>query len=133
MEQLADIRIINDANTLTAATLPIAYETTCVISNLSHTGAQLQCEPRLINALFPEAGDKRCPQPCFQINFEVDLQAGPELVSCQCQVIYIRRVARENYVIGCEFRDFTEGSTTTLKTYLREKSATQKVNARPTE
>lgn len=118
-QKLADIRIEHNHQQPSASSLHIAYETTCVISNLSHTGIQLQSEPRLIKALFPNPSSEHQQHPLFHVSFETELPEGPDLISSECQVIYVRRTAKDSYIIGCEFKRFLEGSSDQLKEYLR--------------
>lgn len=88
--------------------------------NLSKSGLQMECDPRLVQALMPRTQDERTRrhQVCMTILFELPAQVSNELMSIDAQVIYSRRLAQSRYLIGCAFTAMTDSDAESLSAFL---------------
>lgn len=98
--------------------------TTCeadgVITNLSMSGLQLECDHSLMAALMPNIKRPTPHEPVeLTIHFDVPTsRKDKETIDLQCKIIYSRRLAQDKYVLGCAFGEFENQCDEVLHDYL---------------
>lgn len=90
--------------------------------NLSQSGLQMECDPRLMQALMPKTqeGRTRRHEVCMTVALKLPSQAPSEAVSIDAQLVYSRRLAQSRFLIGCVFTQMEEGDAESLSAFLSE-------------
>jgi PilZ domain len=91
-----------------------------VITNLSMSGLQLECDHTLMKALMPNIKRPTPHKPIeLTIHFGVPTsRKDKEIIDLHCKIIYSRRLAQDKYVLGCAFGAFEHQSDEMLQDYL---------------
>ncbi len=91
-----------------------------VITNLSMSGLQLECDHSLMKALMPNIKRPTPHEPIeLTIHFDVPTShKDKEPIDLQCKIIYSRRLAQDTYLLGCAFCVFEHQSDEMLQNYL---------------
>ncbi|WP_390616975.1 PilZ domain-containing protein [Maricurvus nonylphenolicus] len=92
-----------------------------VITNLSMSGLQLECDHGLMQALMPNIKRPSPHQPIsLAVHFEVPTSyKDKDAIDLHCKIIYSRRLAQDKFVIGCMFSEFEHQCETVLEDYLQ--------------
>ncbi|MBR9872274.1 MAG: PilZ domain-containing protein [Gammaproteobacteria bacterium] len=80
----------------------------CEIANLSRTGAMIECDAQTAKALIPNMVPPAPKNPVqLTARFQVPvIPAQPVTVVAESNVVHIRRIARDQFHIGLQFRSF---------------------------
>lgn len=92
-----------------------------LITNLSLSGLQLECDQQLIATLIPNINrpDPRSPIH-IQVHFQVPTSRQSRAdVDLMCLIIYTRRKAQDRYLLGVQFSRFEHHCDQDLQDYLQ--------------
>ena len=91
-----------------------------VITNLSDTGLQLECNRKVLDELMPniQRPDPRRPIE-LRVHFRLDTEPARDL-QLDCRMLYVRRLAQDRFLTGGEFIDVSEKLGGELLDYLRQ-------------
>ncbi len=98
---------------------------TCPINNLSRSGLQITCSPETLNRLLPN-GEPVAPHMAVPVHvaFEIPLgESGSNVVRARCDVVTVRRIARDCFHVGMSFTEFEGDTDTLLDHYINEQLA----------
>lgn len=92
-----------------------------LITNLSKSGLQLECDHELMQALMPNIKRPSPHEPInLAIHFEVPTSYKDKVaIDLQCKIIYSRRLAQNRFFIGCMFSEFEHQCEAVLEDYLQ--------------
>ncbi len=82
----------------------------CTIRNLSRSGIMVPCSSEILDRVLPNH-EPVAPHLAVPITVDFDLSSasGESIrISCRCDVIYVRRVARDCFHVGMSFVRFDE-------------------------
>ncbi|MCG8436350.1 MAG: PilZ domain-containing protein, partial [Gammaproteobacteria bacterium] len=90
--------------------------------NISLSGMQLQCDRMAVTQFAPK-GEHTTPDqaPDVTLNFTLPLKRrASRTVTTTAKVIFIRRIAEQEYHVGVEFQSFDEEGHEQIEAYLNE-------------
>ena len=97
----------------------------CTINNLSRSGLQIACTPEALNQLVPD-GEPVAPQMAVPVHiaFEVPVgESGSTRIQARCDVVTVRRIARDCFHVGMSFTEFKDKTDSLLNHYINEQLA----------
>lgn len=92
-----------------------------LVTNLSLSGLQLECDHQLITTLIPNINrpDPRSPIR-IHVHFEVPTSRHNRVdIDLMCLIIYTRRKAQDRYLLGAQFNLFEHHCEDDLEDYLQ--------------
>lgn len=98
----------------------------CTINNLSRSGLQIACAPETLNQLVPN-GEPVAPHMAIpaHVAFEIPVgESGSTHVRARCDVVTVRRIARDCFHVGMSFTEFEDETEALLDHYINEQLAT---------
>jgi len=106
----------------TVIEMPRGCDLTCSLSNLSRTGAMICCNQQSAEQLMP---DKKAPATgncnTVTMRFAVpDGAAQPVSIVAHGTMVYVRRIARDEFQIGIQFTGFEGNGFEYLDRYISE-------------
>ncbi|MBQ0832184.1 PilZ domain-containing protein [Marinobacter sp.] len=101
---------------------PDGHQLTCKIANLSRTGVMISCNQETVNQLIPRL---KTPTPqnliVVKTRFSVPVIATqPVSIVANGHIVYVRRIARNEFQIGIQFADFEDNGLYYVDTYVRK-------------
>ncbi len=105
---------------LPARLLVAETQASVVIENISRSGLQFSGSMQMLRQLLPNQGRRQAsPQAPLRLYFDVPVEAGGvTTISICCQQVYCRRVAADQFAVGCFFSAFERSSELHLASYL---------------
>lgn len=96
----------------------------CIINNLSRSGLQIECAPDVLERLVPN-GKPVAPQMAIpvRLTFSIPGEAGSTCIRARCDVVTVRRVARDSFSVGMSFAEFEDDGDELLDHYINEQLA----------
>ena len=94
----------------------------CTINNLSRAGLQIECTPETLDLLVPN-GEPVAPQMAIpvQVAFTVPVgESDTAVIQARCDVVTVRRIARDCFHVGMSFAEFEEDALPMLDHYINE-------------
>ncbi|WP_372964313.1 PilZ domain-containing protein [Marinobacter sp.] len=97
-----------DVSTEITLEKPDGCQLTCKVSNISRTGAMIQCDGEIAKSLIPGMLPPAPKNPVHvTARFSVPvLPYQPVTVVAESNLVHIRRIARNNFQIGLQFSSF---------------------------
>ena len=98
----------------------------CRISNLSRSGIMVHCSQDILDQIAPNQ-ESVAPHQAIPVraHFEVPVGGnGSAWVDCQCDVVTVRRVARDCFQVGMSFTGFDNDGEALVDRYITEQLAT---------
>ena len=97
----------------------------CRINNLSRSGIMVSCSQKTLDRIAPNQ-ESVAPHLAIPVHarFEVPLGGnGSAWVECECDVVTVRRVARDCFHVGISFSSFEEDGEALVDRYINEQLA----------
>ena len=97
----------------------------CRISNLSRSGIMVPCSREILKRIAPNQ-ESVAPRRAIPVRarFEVPVGASASAwIDCQCDLVTVRRVARDCFHTGMTFRSFEDDGEALIDTYISEQLA----------
>ena len=94
----------------------------CTINNLSRAGLQIECTPETLDLLVPN-GEPVAPQMAIpvQVAFTVPVgESDTAVIQARCDVVTVRRIARDCFHVGMSFAEFEEDAVPMLDHYINQ-------------
>ncbi|MGM0451416.1 MAG: PilZ domain-containing protein [Pseudomonadota bacterium] len=97
----------------------------CPINNLSRSGLQIACSPETLGQLVPN-GEPVAPHMAVPVHiaFEIPVgEADSTRIQARCDVVTVRRIARDCFHVGMSFTEFEDDADALLDHYINEQLA----------
>ena len=94
----------------------------CTINNLSRAGLQIECTPETLDQLVPN-GEPVAPHMAIPVQVTFTVPVGESDSACiraRCDVVTVRRIARDCFNVGMSFAEFEEDALPMLDHYINE-------------
>ena len=98
----------------------------CRISNLSRSGIMVPCSRDILDQIAPNQ-ESVAPQLAIPARAQFEIPVGDNgsaWIDCQCNVVTVRRVARDCFHVGMSFTSFEEDGGALVDRYISEQLAT---------
>lgn len=95
------------------------------INSLSRSGLQIQCSQEALNQLIPN-GEPVAPHMAVPVQTAFDIpvgESGSTRVQTRCDVVTVRRIARDCFHVGMSFTEFKDNADALLDRYINEQLA----------
>lgn len=88
--------------------------------NISRAGLQLGCAQWIVGRVLPKAHQTAAVEAAeLQVRLMLPLSDGaPAALDARCKVIFVRRLALDEYCIGVQYAQVQNGSAVNLERYL---------------
>lgn len=92
---------------------------TGLITNLSLSGLQMECDRKMLFDLMPNI-QRPDPRQPLRVTVSFRLPAGDQaMIELVCQMMYARRVARERFLIGGQIHTISDQDQARLDAFLK--------------
>lgn len=97
----------------------------CTIRNLSRSGIMVPCSSEIVDRIIPNH-EPVAPHLAVPLTLNFDLPAadGSQVsIACRCDVVYVRRVARDCFHVGISFVRFDDDGEQQVDDYINRQLA----------
>ncbi|WP_077530621.1 PilZ domain-containing protein [Vreelandella utahensis] len=94
----------------------------CTVNDLSRAGLQIECAPDTLEQLVPN-GEPVAPHMAIPVQVVFTIPLGKSDSTCiraRCDVVAVRRIARDCFHVGMSFAEFEEDALPMLDHYINE-------------
>ena len=90
------------------------------VANISRAGVMLECDRQTLELIHPKAMTANPGSPLeTALAFTIPSQTGGKVaINCTCHIIYARRLSRDVFHVGLEFKDLEEHLAPHLEHYI---------------
>ncbi|TDT43262.1 PilZ domain-containing protein [Halospina denitrificans] len=98
----------------------------CRVGNLSRSGIMVPCSQEILDQIAPNQ-ESVAPHMAIPVRAQFEIPMGDNgsaWVDCGCDVVTVRRVARDCFHVGMSFTSFEDEGETLVDRYINEQLAT---------
>ncbi len=101
------------------ATLTVLPDAMCGVhvSNISLTGVQFTIDQSKLSEVLPGVTEVD-PSQSIALFIQIHLPEPYELVEFNCDMVYLKKINEDQYVVGCRFQEFEEQNALYLARYI---------------